>query len=142
VAASTYTTNLVNVNVGDPTWATFYFESVPTYTGPGNTGATELIVQCRFSRAELITNAQIYGEQAVSQFFPVNCTETTTTVNGYRLVSATLNNTPFTVNLTMNSYGGTPTPLTVTVGATSWQSRPCGSGCTDHRDAGSAQITE
>jgi hypothetical protein len=139
-AASTYNTSIVSINVGNPGWASFYFETVPGYTGPGWEGSSALIIQCNFSRAELITGFDVYGKQASSQFFPINCTPSETVVNGYNVYHETLNNTPFTVNLTMYSYNGPTSPLTLTVGATEWQERLCGRYC-NHEDAGSSQIS-
>jgi hypothetical protein len=144
-SAPTYTTNIVSVNVGNPSWASFYFESVPGYTGPGWESSTALIIECDFNRAELITGFDQYGKLMQSQFFPVNCQPPKyTTVGGYRVVEEALNNTPFTVNLTMQGHDASgnliSAPLTLTVGPTNWQMRFCGRGC-NHLDQGSSQIT-
>lgn len=115
-AQTTYNSSVVFLNIGEPGWGTFIFGGNPNT----HVGSTELIIQCdHFSRAELILNFQVRGEQRTSQFFPINCTPP---AGGN---SRTVNNTPFTVNLTMQGYDsdGSPVsfPLALTVGPTSWQ---------------------
>jgi hypothetical protein len=105
---TTYKSDYVNINTGDPGWASFYFGNSVTLVGD-----TELIIQCDFSRAELITNFQVYGKQMSSDFFPITCTE----VNPKNFI---LDATPFTVNLTMYGYNNTPQNLTLTVDSANW----------------------
>ncbi|HWX38990.1 MAG TPA: hypothetical protein VNY09_07085 [Candidatus Sulfotelmatobacter sp.] len=88
------------VNAGDHSWVTFYFGHLAN----GEPGATALIVQCAFHRAELITNFDVYGQQMGSQFFAVTCSQVGPTfVNGKPTTTYTLNGTPLNESLVM--YG-------------------------------------
>lgn len=105
---TTYKSDYVNIDGGDPGWASFYFG-----TSVNLVGDSVLIIQCDFNRAELITNFQVYGKQMSSDFFPITCTE----VKARNFI---LDATPFTVNLTMYGYNNTPQNLTLTVDSANW----------------------
>ena len=107
-AKTTYKSDYVNIDGGDPGWASFYFG-----TSVNLVGDTVLIIQCGFNRAELITNFQVYGKQMSSDFFPITCTE----VSPRNFV---LDARPFTVNLTMYGYKNTPQNLTLKVDSANW----------------------
>ena len=105
---TTYKSDFVSIDGGDPSWASFYFGDSVTLVGD-----TALIIQCDFNRAELITNFQVDGKQMSSDFFPITCTE----VNAKHFV---LDATPFRVNLTMYGYNNTPQNLALTVDSANW----------------------
>lgn len=88
----------VSANPGDPSWGTFVFG----HTQNGQPGETELIVQCDFHRAELITNFDVYGLQRVSQFFAVSCAESVTYQNFQRVATFTVNAVPLYESLIMS----------------------------------------
>ena len=121
----------VSINAGDPSWATFIFGHPPN----GTQGTTELIIQCDFDRAELITNFDVYGEQMTSRFFAVTCTR-----NGASF-SYTLNGTPLHESLVMTGTGPNGKVVqnfNVTINDASWTKT--GSGVYA-KNTGSAEIT-
>jgi hypothetical protein len=61
---TTYKSDYVNINTGDPSWVSFYFGNSITLVGD-----TELSIQCDFNRAELITNFQSLRETNVLGLF-------------------------------------------------------------------------
>jgi hypothetical protein len=69
-AQSTHKSDFVSIDTGDPSWASLDFGDLVTLVGD-----TELIIQCDFNRAELITNFHVYGKQMSSDFLPITCTE-------------------------------------------------------------------
>ena len=98
----------VAANVGDPSWGTFVFG----HTQNGQPGETELIVQCDFHRAELITNFDVYGQQRVSQFFAVTCAESVTYQNFQRVATFTVNAVPLYESLIMSGRDANGNPVT------------------------------
>lgn len=140
-APTTYTSiEYPFVNAGDHSWVTFYFGHAVN----GEPGTTALIVQCAFHRAELITNFDVYGEQAVSDFFAVTCSQQGPTfANGVPTTTWTLNATPLVESLVMYpSGGGTPQPLNLTINNATWTfAGSCGHGhCSGPGASGGAEI--
>lgn len=109
------------VNAGDHSWVTFYFGHPPN----GEPGSTALIIQCGFHRAELITNFDVYGEQMVSDFFAVTCSQNGPSfINGKPTTTYTLNATPLSESLVMygtNAYGNPVTQnVNLVVNSVTW----------------------
>lgn len=127
----------LSVNVGDPSWSTFIFGHAVN----GEPGASELIIQCDYKRAEFITNFDVYGQQLVSNFFPVTCAETVSFVNGQRVTTFNLN-VPPPEALVMSGRDANGTPVTsylvLTISSANWVVRGGGRWQTD---SGSSQIT-
>jgi hypothetical protein len=124
-AQTTYTSTKALVNVGEPERVAFDF--IVPINGVDTT--TQLIIQCDYYRAWLITNFDVYGKEQSSNVFPISCTATG--VKAY-----VLDSTPLTEYLTMTDGSS----LTLTVNSAAWQLVPCRTsrwGC----PAGSAQIT-
>lgn len=116
-AQTTYESEFVNVNVGNPGFATFVFaEPNP----PSQTGSTQLIIQCNFNRAELITNTGVYGQQAQSAFFHITCDSTSGTQGGFKTETVTLNGTPLSESLTMTYANGNSYQLNLTINSATW----------------------
>jgi hypothetical protein len=139
--STAYSNIETGVNAGDHSWVTFYFG----HPVNGEPGTTELIVQCGLHRAELITNADVYGEQKVSQFFAVTCTQSPTTiVNGNPTTTFTLNSTPLFESLVMypGYWGGPTQSLNLTITGATWTfSGSCGFGrCSGPGTTGRANI--
>jgi hypothetical protein len=141
-AQTSYTNvELPFVNAGDHGWVTFYFG----HTLNGEPGVTEFIIQCGMHRAELITNAGVYGEQMQSQFFAITCTQSPTTiVDGYPTTTYTLNAVPLSESLVMypGFWGGPTSSLNLTISSASWTySGYCGHGrCQGPGTSGGATI--
>lgn len=106
--------NFVNVNSGNPGWATFYFG----HPVNGEPGTTALIIQCGFHRAELLTDFDAVGQRQ-SQFFAVTCSGTTAG-EYYRTLTFTLNSAPLQESLVMYASDGTTTNLNLTVNSATW----------------------
>lgn len=109
------------VNAGDHGWVTFYFGHLPN----GEPGTTALVIQCAFHRAELITNYDVYGEQMVSDFFAVTCSQNGPVfVNGKPTTTYKLNAVPLNESLVMygtNAYGVPVTQdLSLVVNGATW----------------------
>lgn len=136
--ATTYDSVDPTVNVGDPSWVTFYFGHSPN----GEPGTTALIIQCAFHRAELITNFDVYGLQLVSQFFAIACTENVSYVRGQRVSSFTVNGFPLTESLVMYGRDANGNPVTqhlnLGVANAAWTVTGSGRYATN---SGSARIT-
>lgn len=106
----------LNVNVGNPSYATFIFGHRPD----GQPGTTELVIQCSFDRAELFTNVGVYGQQAQSQFFAATCTESESEQDGLRVLTFTLDSAPLAEALVMYGYNGAKTNLNLTINGATW----------------------
>ena len=118
-AQTTLTTTQVNVNPGGTGQNTFIFGQF--------TGGTQLVVQCSFSRAELITNAGTLNQMS-SGFIPVTCTagtafEETVTVDGRRW---SVNAHPYAVTptgpteVTLYGANGTQETINLTISKATW----------------------
>lgn len=142
VGASAQTTydsiNQPALNAGDHSWATFFFG----HGIDGEPGTTELIVQCAFHRAELITNFDVFGEQMASQDFAVTCSSQTVWKNGVPTSTWTVNGTPLNESLVMYGYNGATSNLNLQVLSATWTFAGfCGHGhCSGPGASGSAQI--
>lgn len=127
-AQTTYTSIKANVNIGEPERVVFVFQPPA-----GQTGDTQLVVQCDFQRAWLITNFYTLQQQS-SNVFPITCTST-----GRK--SYVLNSTPLLENLTMTDGS----QLALTIQSANWALVPWVKGlCDPNRwgcPVGSAQIT-
>lgn len=133
-----YDALFVSANVGDPAWATFVFG----HEVNGESGVTELIVQCDQHRAELVTNFDVFGQQLVSQFFTVGCVESPVTFpGGKRTQTFTVNAVPLYESLVMtgrDANGNLVTQnLTLVVNGATWTVKGGGRWQTD---SGSAEI--
>lgn len=138
-AQTTQSSISVGVNAGDHSWATFTFG----HSIDGEPGATQLIVQCAFHRAFLITNFDVYGEQQEGELNNILCVQKPTVmVDGYPSTTWTVQATPFTTLVLMNG-SGSPQPLNVTLTDASWTfTGYCGHGrCAGPGATGSATIT-
>ena len=138
-AQTSYQSTDVHVNVGDHSWATFYFGHEPN----GEPGSTALIVQCAFHRAELITNYDVYGEQMGSQFFAVTCSQQGPVfINGVPTTTWTVNATPLFESLVMYGANRPPENLNLQVMSVSWTFAGfCGHGkCSGPGATGSSEI--
>lgn len=137
-AQTTYDSTDVKVNVGDHSWATFYFGHEPN----NEPGSTALIVECLFHRAELITNYDS-TEQMVSQFFAVTCSQQGPVfVNGVPTTTWTVNATPLFESLVMYGANGATENLNLQVMSVTWTFAGfCGHGkCSGPGASGNAQI--
>lgn len=72
-SASRAQTNSVNaaVNVGNPSWATFYFGSQVV-----GSSDTVIVIQCVYNRGFYITNLGVYGQQQETAFTILGCVST------------------------------------------------------------------
>lgn len=95
---------------------------------------TQIIFQCSFSRGFYITNFDVFGQQAETEFtLPNGCTPNIHDPN----YAYTVNDTPFTFRATAQSQ-------TVTINSANWSSvrMGCGRGSNCYKDSqGSAQFT-
>jgi|SRR5215469_2404738 len=106
-AVQAQTTTHINVNVGDPAFATFYMRT----TG-SEVGDTVVLYRCDPNVSKGIYFTNYDTNQMTSTEFDITCDSSVEYVNGVRVASFTVKGTPFT----FNANGGT-----VTVNSASWQ---------------------
>lgn len=124
----TYDCVSVGVNPGLSSQVTFDFGAT------AGSSHTQIIFQCSFSRGFYITNFDVFGQQAETEFtLPNGCAPNIHDPN----YAYTVNDTPFTFRATAQSQ-------TVTINSANWSSvrMGCGRGSNCYKDSqGSAQFT-